>query len=155
MSEQQNTVVVDACLALKWITSETDTPSAQRLLDNWMQHNFIILTPDLIMYEITNVLLKRVRREELTLERIANTFHLLMQVGLNFEAITDENLSLEALDFAIRYKLPASYDAHYLALAAREQCEFWTADERLYNSVKGRLSWVRLMSDLASISASD
>ena len=27
-------------------------------------------------------------------------------------------------------------DAYYLALAEMERCEFWTADERLYNSVK-------------------
>ena len=59
---------------------------------------------------------------------------------------------LRILELASQFKLPARYDAHYLALAEREQCEFWTADERLYNSVKDQLSWVRFMAADASAS---
>lgn len=152
MSEQHNTVVVDASLALKWIIDEIDTPSAQMLLKHWLSQSIIVLAPNLLIYEVTNILYKRIRRDELTLERALDAFNLLMQINLNFEAIKDKQLSVKALDFTVRYKLPATYDAHYLALADREQCDFWTADEHLYNSVKGQLLWVRLMSDLASIS---
>ncbi len=42
-----------------------------------------------------------------------------------------------------KFRLPATYEAHYLALAEREACDYWTADERLCNGVKGELSWVR------------
>ncbi len=42
-----------------------------------------------------------------------------------------------------KFRLPATYEAHYLALAEREACDYWTADERLWNGVKGELSWVR------------
>lgn len=35
------------------------------------------------------------------------------------------------------------HDAHYLALAQTLDCEFWTADERLYNAVRDQLPWVR------------
>ncbi|HAG99010.1 MAG TPA: PIN domain nuclease, partial [Ktedonobacter sp.] len=52
-----------------------------------------------------------------------------------------------AIEFAHRFHLPATYDAHYLALAQREQCEFWTADARLWNTVKNELNWVRLLGD--------
>ncbi len=38
--------------------------------------------------------------------------------------------------------LPTIYDALYLALARDHGCEFWTADERLYNAVRDRLPWV-------------
>ena len=147
MNQKQNVVVVDTSLALKWVVYETDTPLAQTLLDNWIQRNFRILAPDLLMYEITNSLYKRIRRNELTLEGADRAFSLLMKTNMNFEIITNEMLSLKALDIASRYKLPATYDAHYLALAEREECEFWTADERLYNSVKDQFSWVRFMVD--------
>jgi hypothetical protein len=39
--------------------------------------------------------------------------------------------------FTFQFSLPATYDAHYLALAERENCEFWTADTRLFNAIKG------------------
>ena len=36
-----------------------------------------------------------------------------------------------------------AHDAHYLALAESQRCECWTADERLRNTVKRELAWVR------------
>lgn len=50
---------------------------------------------------------------------------------------------LRAVELASDLGLPAVYDAHYLALAERMGCELWTADERLWNSVRTSLSWVR------------
>ena len=42
-----------------------------------------------------------------------------------------------------RFALPSAYDdAHYLALAESRLCECWTADERLWDTVKNGLSWV-------------
>ena len=35
----------------------------------------------------------------------------------------------------------------YLALAEFQQCEFWTADERLWNSVKRDLRWVHWLGE--------
>lgn len=145
MSEEQRIVVVDASLVLKWIIYETDSPLAQALLTAWATQSFLILAPDLLIYEITNSVYKKVRRDEITLDEALHALNTLMLTSLIFETVTDEKLSLKALDFATHYKLPAAYDAHYLALAAREQCEFWTADERLYNAVKDQFAWVRFM----------
>jgi predicted nucleic acid-binding protein len=50
--------------------------------------------------------------------------------------------------FATRFNRPAAYDAHYLALAEMMNCEFWTADERLFNAVRDKLSWVRWLGQL-------
>ncbi len=38
---------------------------------------------------------------------------------------------------------PRAYDTSYLALAEILGCEFWTADEKLYNAVGGSLDFVR------------
>ena len=51
------------------------------------------------------------------------------------------------MEFANQFKLLATYDAHYLALAEIEGCECWTADKRLLNAVKGKISWVRSLDD--------
>jgi predicted nucleic acid-binding protein len=41
-------------------------------------------------------------------------------------------------------------DAHYLALAEQQNCEYWTADTRLWNTVRGKLSWIRWLGDYHS-----
>ncbi|MGH9783045.1 MAG: type II toxin-antitoxin system VapC family toxin, partial [Terriglobia bacterium] len=48
-----------------------------------------------------------------------------------------------ALELTERFNFQAAYDAHYLALAEAHRCECWTADERLWNRVKGEFAWVR------------
>jgi predicted nucleic acid-binding protein len=59
-------------------------------------------------------------------------------------------LSTRALELADRFGLSATYDAHYLALAEREGCEYWTADERLWNSVRAQLGWVRWLGEYSA-----
>ncbi len=41
--------------------------------------------------------------------------------------------------------LSASYDSHYLALAQSLNCQFYTGDKRLYNSVKNQINWINLI----------
>ncbi len=41
----------------------------------------------------------------------------------------------EAFQIAVKYKR-SFYDSLYLALSVKENCEFVTADEKLYNAVK-------------------
>jgi predicted nucleic acid-binding protein len=81
------------------------------------------LAPDLLIYEVANILYKRMHRNELTLSEASAAFNIPMHADLNFEALTNERLSLKALDIASQYTLPATCDAHYLALAEREQCK--------------------------------
>ena len=51
------------------------------------------------------------------------------------------------MELAHRFGLHAAYDAHYLALAEHEKCEYWTADSRLCNAVKAKLPWVHQLSE--------
>ncbi len=53
------------------------------------------------------------------------------------------------MELAIQYNLPATYDPHYLAFALREDCEYWTADNRLLNAVKGKLPWVHSLDEVS------
>ena len=59
----------------------------------------------------------------------------------------------QALELAARFRLRASYDAQYLALAQLRGCPLWTADERLYNSVQAELPRVRWLGDPAAVDA--
>ncbi len=43
---------------------------------------------------------------------------------------------------AIHFNRPTAVEAHYLALAELFGCEWWTADERLFKTVRHELPWV-------------
>ncbi|MFQ6099728.1 MAG: type II toxin-antitoxin system VapC family toxin [Anaerolineae bacterium] len=61
--------------------------------------------------------------------------------------IYPDGLHRQAWEPATRFNCPTAYDAHYLALAEMFDCEFWTADRRLYNAVKEELHWVKYLGD--------
>ena len=49
----------------------------------------------------------------------------------------------QAIALADTHNLPATYDAHYLALAETLNCDLWTDDQRLIRRVGGALSFVQ------------
>jgi predicted nucleic acid-binding protein len=133
-------VVVDASLALKWVEEEPYSSDASALLQDWQQRRLRMLAPALFAYEATNALAKRVKRRQLTLELAKERLTALLENGPSLEH--DVTINLKALEIMERFALPSAYDAHYLALAEARQCECWTADERLWNTVKRDLPWV-------------
>lgn len=134
-------VVADASLALKWILSEPYSTEARALLKKWGEQGTTILVPHLLTPEVASALYKRVRRSDLSIDDARSLLADLLLLDLSF--VDDATLSLRALEIAHDFALKAPYDAHYLILAEVAGCEFWTADERLWNSVKLRLSYVK------------
>lgn len=133
-------VVVDASLALKWVQWEPYSDEASGLLENWQKQRRRLSAPILFAYEATNALAKRVTRGQLTIEFAKERLAALLENGPTLEQ--DVTVNLRALEIMHRFSLPSAYDAHYLALAEFRQCECWTADERLWNTVKHDLDWV-------------
>jgi len=64
----------------------------------------------------------------------------LLSTGVALHFSKYEEISLRSIKLAHLFGMPAVYDTHYLALALQQNCEYWTADTRLWNTVKGRLS---------------
>ncbi|NER02438.1 MAG: type II toxin-antitoxin system VapC family toxin [Okeania sp. SIO3C4] len=71
-----------------------------------------------------------------------------MEYILNLEIILRGNASLHrrALNLAQNLTLPAAYDAYYLALTEQLSANFYTADSRLFSTVKTYFSWIHLVS---------
>jgi predicted nucleic acid-binding protein len=134
-------VVIDTSLAVKWVLVEPYSQAAAALLKEWRDRDVRLTAPGLLAYEAANALFKRVRLGAMSaadaaigLVGIMETVH-----DLDHDRLTHHR----ALILAQHLSRPTPYDAHYLALAEREGCECWTADERLWNAVKGALSYVR------------
>jgi len=142
-----NVVVVDASLALKWVLAEPDSNTAVILLNKWTDKGISVIAPALFTYQVTNILYRQVVAGKLTYGEAKQGLIDLFSIGVLLKFSLYEDISIQAMEFAHQLKLPATYDAHYLALALDENCECWTADKRLWNIVKGKFSWVRWFSD--------
>jgi len=55
-----------------------------------------------------------------------------------------------AWELAAEHNQRRTYDMQYLAVAEMEDCELWTADKRLYNSLKGKNNRVRWIGERAA-----
>ena len=142
-----NVVVVDASVALKWVLQETDSERAIMLLDKWINENKQMIAPALFTYEVTNIIYRQIGKGQLTFDEATLGLRKLFSIGVSLRFSEYEDISMQAMNIAHQFHLPASYDAHYLALAEQQNCEYWTADTRLWNTVKGRLSWIRWLGD--------
>lgn len=142
-------VVVDASLALKWVLDEQHSPEAQQLLAAWADEQVRVMAPSLLIYEAVNVLYQRVRRQQLTVASARAAFSALMESSLSFVGGDEADLASTAIDLAVGHGLPATYDAIYMALAARSGCSLWTADERMWNSVRNTVTWVHWVGETA------
>ena len=143
----KNVVVIDTSIAIKWVLQEPDTPSAKRLLFQWYAQKTQILAPALLSYEVANVLYQQVRKGNITLASAQEALETILLTGIHLDFSHDPLLARRALELADQFKLPATYDTHFLALAERENCVLWTADTRLWKAMQGTYDWVRSLND--------
>jgi predicted nucleic acid-binding protein len=140
-------IVVDTSIVLKWVLDEPDSTIALGLLTGWIHEGIVTQAPALLIYEVANALFQRVRKSELTADKARQALEDVHFPELVLHFLEYTELSKRAIILAQQYRLPATYDAHYLALAEHEKCEYWTADTRLCNAVKNKLPWVRQLSE--------
>lgn len=121
-------IVVDASVAIKWFIPEVHAIAATRLLHTNLQ----FIAPDLIFAEVGNILWKKYRLQELTLDTagaILDDFK-----RLPFNSHENESLLDAAWQIATTHQCTV-YDSLYVALAQTEGCLLVTADRVLYNTL--------------------
>lgn len=139
-------VVVDANIAIKWILIETDSEIAKAMLAEWKKKKMVIYVPTLLTYEVTNILYREVRAGKITSQTAINGINIILR-AVSPVYSRNSALNLRAMALAKHFGLPATYDAHYLALAERKDCPFWTADARMWKVVKDQFGWVHWIGD--------
>ena len=125
-------VVVDASLAVKWLVEEDDSDKAHAALESWVARDVTRIAPYLLPFEVANALHRRVLRGELNVGDGIRMISRLLTSRL--ELHQPPELHVRALQLASQLNQNAAYDAHYLALAESIGCELWTADERFYRA---------------------
>ncbi|MGI0481034.1 type II toxin-antitoxin system VapC family toxin [Geminocystis sp. CENA526] len=138
-----NKICLDASFVIRYLSQNNSDSIYVQKLREWQEKNYTLIAPTLIMYEVTNAFHRAVIAGQITESEAKNFLEEAMALNINFYG--DKDLHRDAMKLANLFRLPATYDAHYLALANRFSVELWTADSRLYNSVSASLSWVKLI----------
>lgn len=126
-------IVADASVVLKWLLSdgEADRETALLLRQRHLQGEISIAAPDLLLYEVANVLL--MKREDP--QAVFEGFQELYSADIRLHSFEPPEF-FKAAEAALRYKI-TGYDACYVALAQILRCRLVTADERLLSRLKG------------------
>jgi predicted nucleic acid-binding protein len=134
-------VCVDASIVLRHIL-QPDDEAVKELWLSWVSRQCQLVSPALLFYEVTNGLYQQQKFGLLSAETIRDSLEL--AVSLPIKLVGEVGLHQRARELATKYKLLATYDAHYLAVAEGMEIELWTADARLVNTLKPyKLSWVK------------
>ncbi|MEE4450500.1 type II toxin-antitoxin system VapC family toxin [Novosphingobium resinovorum] len=121
-------LVIDASVAVKWVVTEDGTEEAVSLLS---RHR--LSAPDLLVAECANILWKKVRRSELTVQEAMVAAKIIQRADVELHPM--RALMEPAAKLAIDLDHPA-YDCIYLALAMAHGWQFVTADARFLNKAR-------------------
>lgn len=139
-------VVVDSGILLASVLDEAISEKSKALLSYWERESFKFAAPLLFHYEIVAVARKAVHQKRIQLERgiaIRDSLLAYPVETLIDDALLKRAYEKRAYELTTEHNRPTAYDSQYLAVAERLNCEFWTADQRLFNAVREQLAWVK------------
>ncbi len=134
-------ICLDASVAVKLVVDEDESDRALALLARIERSGDAWVVPALFFAEVTNVMHRKFRAGLLSVDEARSAVGRMLALPIG--TVHDAALYDTALLLAVRFGLPAAYDAIYLALCQREGSELWTADRRLIRAVRGQLPWLR------------
>lgn len=102
--------------------------------ESWARERTRLLVPSLLLFEVTNVFFQLERGGKITSDEASRFLHAVTL--LPFEFVEYPALQQEALRIARTFREKATYDAHYVAVARREQIPLVTSDRKLVNAVE-------------------
>jgi predicted nucleic acid-binding protein len=136
-------ICADASLLVKLALPEVGSDDARTLWESWLYTNVEVFAPRLVMYEFVSAVRQAIRRQKFSTHEADAAIDRLLALELTL--FDSDDLHKTAYSLANELDVASAYDAHHLALAMMMDCEFWTADSRLYNSVSDRFPLIRLL----------
>ena len=142
-------VLLDTSVALKLVRPEEEySDLAEALLKDCIRTDRELYIPPLLMVEATNALNRAIRRKNVPLADAVDAITELEQLPL--VRVQPPGVYQRTLEFATGHRLASAYDALYVVTALILGVEFWTADQRLVNTLRARAPWVRWIGDYAA-----
>lgn len=132
---------VDASLVVRVLVPGQYSDRALDALAGWQEDGTQLVAPALLAFEVTSVLRRLVHLRELTAEEGDQALEGFLR--LDVRLLSRRGIFPLAWRLARELNQPRAYDVSYLAVGLLLGCEFWTADERLYNIAGKRYPFVR------------
>lgn len=137
-----NPICLDSSVIIKYLTWEDGSEEAVDLMNSIIEKDQTIVLPDFAWVEIGSVLRKKVRRNEIKSDEAEEIWQLFCRLKI-INYVQDDNIINLAWQISNEENLPTLYDAAYIAVAKvnsseDKPCEFWTADEKLINSLTNK-----------------
>ena len=126
-------IVVDSCVAAKWVLNEVDSPKARQLGTDVKSSGGKLFVLDIIFAEVGNAIWKRLARGLITqteADRYLAEFN-----KSPLEVAESRRLQVAALAIAGKYRR-SFYDSLFVALAADLKLPGVTSDEPLYRAIQ-------------------
>jgi len=125
--------VIDASVVAKWFIPEEDSDKASKIMRKYSDGKIDLYAPDLLIYEVANVLRYR---PDVTDETLINSMESLFKLQLNLippstDIISEATARARTLDLSI-------YDACYMVIAEILATNLITADMKLYEKCKSK-----------------
>lgn len=108
--------------------------------ESWLDDDRDMIAPHHMRSEVVNALHKAWRRGNADDRFVRRAVAGLTAIPIRY--LDDDRLPMEAIDIAREYKMPTTYDAFYVALAARHGADLVTSDLKLWTATNPRLAWV-------------
>lgn len=134
-------VCIDASLALIWLLPAEQDESASILRRKWDEEGVEVVTAPLFHAEVTSVLRQQVYFKRLLPEEGEEAFSVYLRIGV--KSADSPRIQQMAWELAKKFNLPRTYDMQYLAVAELRDCELWTNDQRLVNSLQSKVSRIK------------
>jgi len=137
---QKPIYVVDASVVLKWFCqpNERDVDRAYLLREQVREGKIDIQAPELLIYEITNVLRYKQDLKVDDLDKAIESIFEMRMLGS-----VSKSTMKKAVQIARKYDATI-YDATYLAFAEDLRCPLITADSKFYRKVSERVDIIFL-----------
>jgi len=125
-------VVIDASVVAKWFVPEEDSDKASMIMRKYRDGKIDLYAPDLLIYEVANVLRYR---PDITDETLVNNMKSLLNLQFNLippstDIMTEAASRARSLDLSI-------YDACYMVIAETLATNLITADAKLHERCRG------------------
>lgn len=135
-------IVVDANITVALFVNLPYSSQAERLFRLWRAQDVQLHVPALWPAEVVSALRKMVSIGQMSSDDARLALASLERVPIQV-ILPDSGLLDLSLIWADRLNQAVAYDAQYVALAESLSAEFWTADQRLINSLHHlNMSWV-------------
>jgi predicted nucleic acid-binding protein len=123
-------IVVDSSIALQWLLPEADAVLAESLLGNPD-----LVAPDILLIEAANVLAKKVRGSDATLDDAVSAPGLIRDIVSRF--VSSADLAADALRLSVELVHPV-YDCCFLACAHQVGGRLATRDQPFVERLTAR-----------------